>query len=370
MLHPIKPPNCIAELEKLISLQRKTLEFACTDALFRDADFEAAVGAEFVGWLNSLKHVGGKTSKTANRFIEEIRTFIKCSPAEKMQVLQDFLSDQEFYKRIEDPAFTFSLSPSKSDAHVKARDFLVEFYDFLGIGFPAILVGYATTAPAFKKEDVINGYKTTNPDIEYICPCCDSAFTDSANANEQGYTLEHYFPRSLYPSICLHPLNLIPMCSGCNSRKENIDPLNPSRLPLIHVSYQEVFHPVARPVIRYTDMDFHSRSTVPDAMDFISLTPPLYENSISAYKIMYQIPSRWETNWRRIDHQVGSYLRKAVKRLGVQTIDDRLFDDAIQEAITDLQSDIGQQHFCYPAMKWLNWARVNKFQELKQAFVS
>jgi hypothetical protein len=160
------------------------------------------------------------------------------------------------------------------------------------------------------------------------------------------------------------------MCSGCNARKKDIDPLNPSVTPLIRVAYEEVFHPVARPVRQHADLSFENRPSVPDEMKFVpSNPPPTYENSIAAYRILYQIPDRWETNWKRVDRQVSSYLQRALRRLNTPSIDQALFDTALQEAITEMEGDVGQNHLCYPAFKWLSWARAHKFQDLMQSFV-
>lgn len=370
MLHPINPPTCIPELEALIGLQQKMLDFAVANSTYSEAAFRAAVGDEFVNWLLSFKSPGVKTPKVINRFFQELHAYLHCPTPEKTQILQDFVTDQSYFQRISDGSFSFSLLPQKSDAHARAGECLGEFYEFLGMGFPAILVGHPAGSLPFRKESVINGCKANNPNIEYVCPCCDNAFTDSATANEQGYTLEHYFPKSLYPSICLHPLNLVPMCSGCNARKKDIDPLNPSVTPIIRIAYEEVFHPVARPVRRHADLNFHARPSVPDEMMFMaSNPPPTYVNSIVAYRILYQIPDRWEKAWLRVDWQVKNHIKRALGRIGTQPIDEKIFDAAIQEAITELDDELGQNHLCYPALKWLSWARTHKFQDLMQSFV-
>lgn len=44
------------------------------------------------------------------------------------------------------------------------------------------------------------------------CPICGS----SAGITE----LDHYLPKSKYPTLCVHPNNLIPICSACNDKKK------------------------------------------------------------------------------------------------------------------------------------------------------
>ena len=371
MLHPINPPSCVNELLALVDLQKKTLEFAEANSTYSDVSFKAFVPSEFVDWLIALRGSTNKGSrKIANRFTQEITDYIKCSQTDKKQILIDFILDQEYFSRIEDSSFMFSLLPAKSIAHEKAKDLLKEFYELLGEGYPSVLVGLPLNTGLFLKSSVVSGYVKNNPDVEYVCPCCDSVFTDSANANEKGYTLEHYFPKSLYPSICLHPLNLIPMCSGCNSRKGDIDPLEPSVSPAIQVPYAEIFHPISRPVRTLATLDFKPTTTLIGDMEFFAQNPPpSYEQSIKAYKIMYQIPDRWNVNWTRVDNRVSRCVKRAQQRTISTGIDDQKFDLILLEAIAELEDSFGKDHFSYPAAKWLAWARTNKFQELKNSFL-
>jgi hypothetical protein len=118
-------------------------------------------------------------------------------------------------------------------------------------------------------------------------------------------------------------------------------------------------------------LSFQARPNVPDEMKFVSSNPPpTYADSIAAYKVLYQIPDRWEKSLRRIDWQVKNHIKRALSRVGIQPIDENLFDAVIQEALVDLDEEVGQNHLCYPARKWLSWARVHKLQDLMQAFVT
>ena len=208
MLHPLNPPTCIDELLTLVNFQRKMLEFAEANPTYTDAALRVEVSNDFVDWILRLKSGTGRPQKIANRFIQELTEYAKCSLSEKRKVLQILNSDQNFYSQLMIQLLLFPLLPSKSQSHERAKKCLCEFYELLGIGYPPILAGNTVSSPLFNKESVVRAYKTSNPNIEFVCPCCDSAFTDSAAASEQGYTLEHYFPKSLYPSICMHPLKL------------------------------------------------------------------------------------------------------------------------------------------------------------------
>lgn len=58
-----------------------------------------------------------------------------------------------------------------------------------------------------------------------ICPYC-----KTAKANN----LDHFLPKSKYPSLSINPLNLLPICFKCNDDKDTIVG------PLIHVYYDNI----------------------------------------------------------------------------------------------------------------------------------
>jgi hypothetical protein len=373
MLHPINPPSCVNELLMLVDLQKKMLEFAEANCTYSDAAFKASVSNKFVDWLLDLKINGRKDAKkVATDFWNDLRQYIQCVVAEKSQVLADFTHDQDYYVQIDNPSFIFSLVPTKSTAHEIASKLLNKFYSLLSEGYPSELVGHAPGLQPFSKSSLVAGYVKSNPNIEYVCPCCDNAFTEVPRTIDgQGYTIEHYFPKSIYPSICVHPMNLIPMCEFCNKRKENIDPLNPLPLPIsFSMPYSEVFHPHSRPVRSLATLEFSTTATSSENMEFVAKNPPpMYKNSIEAYRIMYQIPERWNKNRARVDSRIALYIKRVQKRFSGAKIDDTTFDQILRETIAELEDSFGIDHLSYPAASWLTWARAHKFQDLKQAFL-
>lgn len=374
MLHPINPPSCIDEFWALVDLQKKMLEFAEANSVYTDAAFKAFVPSEFVDWVIDLRINGKKDSrKAATDFLKDLVDYVKFPLAEKSQVLADFVHDQDYFAQLDNPSFSFHFLPGNSSAHEKATGLLVKFYIFLGEGYPPELVGHPSGTAPFTKHDVIVGYKRTNPSLEYICPCCDNAFTDNPRTvGGQGYTIEHYFPKSLYPSLSLHPMNLIPMCNFCNDIKGNVDPLNPLPLPIIlSISYAEMFHPYSRPVRGLAKLEVITNPACSESMEFIAKNPPpTYKPSIDSYSIMYQIPDRWNKNRARVDGRITLYIKRVQKRFNGVTIDDKIFDQILQESIQELEEGFGIDHLSYPAAHWLAWARVNKFQDLKNSFLT
>lgn len=60
------------------------------------------------------------------------------------------------------------------------------------------------------------------------CAYCNSQYSISAISSEDGndittYEIDHYFPKSKYPFLCISFYNLIPSCGSCNRRKNDND---------------------------------------------------------------------------------------------------------------------------------------------------
>lgn len=52
-------------------------------------------------------------------------------------------------------------------------------------------------------------------------------------------TLDHYLPKTLYPTFAITPLNLVPCCSDCNKDKDTEDANSPEE-QLIHPYYDDI----------------------------------------------------------------------------------------------------------------------------------
>ena len=76
-----------------------------------------------------------------------------------------------------------------------------------------------------------------------VCPVCvgEILFTQGEGEND------HYFPRSKFPTLTLHPCNLLPICPNCNGpsfKHEKIPSRRPTRDP---VSCRPCFCPICAP---------------------------------------------------------------------------------------------------------------------------
>ncbi len=113
----------------------------------------------------------------------------------------------------------FSLeSDQLSDAAQKIlKDFFGYFYDVVLCTTHFHLNDLSS--PMYSIKELVKDYfKGKNKKIRRICPVC----LNTISNGETDEDVEHYFPRSKYPCLCLHPYNLYFCCSACNSRFKGV----------------------------------------------------------------------------------------------------------------------------------------------------
>lgn len=64
----------------------------------------------------------------------------------------------------------------------------------------------------------------------YTCPFC---------SHREATTLDHVYPKTIYPSLAIAPINLVPSCSECNNKKGTADPSTLEN-SLFHPYYDDI----------------------------------------------------------------------------------------------------------------------------------
>jgi hypothetical protein len=374
MLHPLKPVDrqCEDDLLALVDWQRKTLTYACTHDQFRSNTFRTFMGDAFADWFEESRTNGhDKQEKAFNKFQQELTALVKCVPTQKQTVLDDFEHDLDFYFRLDDPDFMFAFSPDISEAHNKAQVCLNAFYEFLTWEIPGALT---KSGHNFHRQDIVRSYLEQNPILLAVCPCCDNIWPEPTRTNNTSYTLEHFFHKEEHATICLHPYNLIPLCNACNSHRGNKEMLCPTGNADIAIS--QIFHPIERPAREYAQLEFRSRHLQPEKLFFVNSPKRIddWQAAIEAYQAIYDIPGRWQTNWKQVQNTANSAIRYAVQGLqsGSGSITQEQFEHILNTIVKTFMPDKGEQDYgCYqyPAGRWLTWAKENYLCDLYKAHV-
>ncbi len=246
MLHRIKSHGCEAVFEAILLFQRNILLFAFRSKTATPSidNFKKFFGGDCVDWLqtllwyprNSKNHRCGDPQPLYNALVRLIQ-YMQSSPKNTQQeILEAFDNDTSFHEHQNDADFQFLFSTLHADTQTTLRPLMERFYtDILNVGFEKILANRFgrdtfTTAFWFKNKTML------------ICPACDTLRpeekrerSDEGKETSKVYAqVDHFFPKSVYPFLSVHPYNLVPICSVCNEiYKRNKDPIdNHSAAPL------------------------------------------------------------------------------------------------------------------------------------------
>lgn len=101
--------------------------------------------------------------------------------------------------------------------------FLESFYDALGgAGIPGEMLGRDRN---YTRHDFLEAFSNENKNL-HVCAFCDEARIGTRRKGQLYADIDHFFPKSIYPHLSIHPYNLVPACHSCNSGvKGQTDPL-------------------------------------------------------------------------------------------------------------------------------------------------
>lgn len=226
MFLPVKRADCTDVLNRLMHAIQRILEYS-VQSLFQPLDFQALsdlVGPEFAPLFSYSK------------IRSAIEGIFQLSYLEKLEICNAFVNDAAFDQHINDNAYCLS---DLSEGGAKALKSLFDpLYDVVGNGFPP-----ASSTPQFSIRLLRHRYAAVNHRQGRVCPVCvgEILFTKGEGQND------HYFPRSKFPTLTLHPYNLLPTCPNCNgpSFKHEKSPVD--EIDVGPGELQTVFLPYLRP---------------------------------------------------------------------------------------------------------------------------
>lgn len=317
----------------------RLLGFAVTHSPIEMTDLQNEFGEDVVKWL----------VENDVRVLEKLKAFVngKLEP-ERRLAFEAFKHDRQFDQFLSDPSFRFQMNLSSKEA---LHAWLKQFYKQLtASGFhPLICKNHSSN---FQKNQWWELFSKENPN-QAMCVICDGMMTDKKS-------IEHYLPISLYPSLSIHPANLVPMCQTCNGGKQSYDPLDGRNIT-------EIFFPYRDTVSQVIDLEFFPVSIEREEITIkpIGAAPEL-NSQLSHYTNIYQIPKRWNDGFDDITMLAMGKLRDRVVILREEgvSIDREKFLAAIERTAKQLEKDWGTFPYGYPASKWLLWVKDHKFESL------
>ena len=353
MIHQVNPPKTAVELlGNIVNLQLYLLKLA---AMHSTVD-EALIQKEFPENLSS------DVAETA-KWIARKETWL--SNLNKFASYKDNKEKQKLVSEIEaDIALLYSPAPQMLKVVIRKdapkwrnglREFCLRFFelwrtDTKDPGFPACLFpAMLCPTPSFSRWDYLDRFQQANSEL-YLCAICDISIYRTQVGHRAFASIEHFFPKSYYPHLAIHPYNLVPICPFCNSEASDRDimalcdathgiseillPYSQSRVGFMQEAYIEIK--------QRSSSEPDDRAEIhPLEIKFRSAQGHNAERSLQIFNTIYKIEERWNNEldqigehvFRRIqqfllgDVQMGNHLSDCVylidKLKGLMAITER-----------------------------------------------
>jgi hypothetical protein len=229
VLLPLNEPTTSPALRFISGIAGWLLDYVASwpKSTFEKQDFHASLKQ------SGLWHLIGSRSAIAER----IPTLLTLSQYERNLLRDAFYNDIRFYECLDSPSYVFSFPSLPDSVQEIGKAFLLLFYERLAEdGFHDGTRRQRTFTVT--RTDIESGYRAANDEMQLICPACLGLLEPPAKKKRaenvfQKRSLvdcEHFFPKSLYPPLIIHPNNLVFVCQVCNKYHNNDDPTHLSPL--------------------------------------------------------------------------------------------------------------------------------------------
>jgi 5-methylcytosine-specific restriction endonuclease McrA len=350
MLHPVKPVTCLPEMDQILRFQRSVLElciYVSEGNKYQKSSFTHTLGQDAGEWFWGVCESSPKSWKL---YLEACIQAFKEFPDATAQVISTFDNDIQFQNHFLDSNYEF-MYPSLPEGYKNSLQPLLEqFYSYFdGTGFDQKIHGsdFKLTRSKFllSYEDI------TANGILYVCPICDAELSDENEENGVvDGDLDHFFPKSIFPMLSIHPYNLVPACITCNSRKHGKK--NPLILEKISSdgkktkkknSFLDIYYPQKGRSILELGQILVSRVYPQNNLTVeIDDTNDLPHARIETAQFIYKLPTRWKSRLTKrpnVLEKIVTRMRHCSKDRKSPNIADMLTDLATERDSTATSKD-------------------------------
>lgn len=288
---------------------------------------------KYADWFIELVRLSTKNSAP---FRNSVKEFLRLPKTRRREIAAAVRHDIGYNAFSSGDGFCFETQQLSPEARDLLKRFFLYFYE--------VVFHHQNAKGACKvvKSGLENEYFNANPAVEYACPIC---LNSCSNARRET-DLEHYFAKSIYPVLAIHPHNLYYSCPVCNSRYKGEK--NVLSQPTGDIS--EVFRPYRDTVREQTDIVV---DRIPQEKDRVILCPkdkgqPQVQRKIDNFERVFRVQERWTAELRRYYSELRSrYVGKAYTKEDLR----RKLEDYCEE-MQNL-SDIPQCHIEAIYAKWI-----------------
>lgn len=283
-----------------------------------------------------------RTPQTRTAFgvsVIALATKAAAAPAQAALVADAIAHDAQFHNQWNVAGNALQFPRLHQDWLDPIKDVSVPFYDWLGsMGFEA--VPFALTGGKIDRATVMKAFRSQS---HGVCGYCDGPLGELGSKSEAN-DCDHFFPKSQWPHLAVHPANLFSACQGCNSRwKLANTPMGNADASGLSDTYHPMLRPGATAIVVNAGVSIVSARQVQ-----INITDPGFSRRAETLVATLDLESRWTNSVNeKLDQGVSVLVAKAArdKGLGQQPTADSV-QELIESDIAWKRAQIGLEERC------------------------
>jgi len=356
MLYEIKSLVDDPRFDRLFKVQKALFEFVClTDNPLKDLE------QENLKELVKLKCSDEPTANWINRAsafreqLSKIVLYLEEHSDQRDLLLKAFKNDVNYHLQWDNPDYEFEFFALNVDLQTLITDLMTSLYDKLvdDKGFPKSTMQSTTH---FNRKHMVLQWEKLNQELN-VCPTCDGEKPTQIN-NVPLNDADHFFPKSIYPFLALHPINLVPICMECNRRvKLDRDPLKLNDKRSMQHTFRPYVDAVADTLVVecYRDQNNELKITFNDDTGAIS---PKLESMINTFLLNQRWTSKANEKAKVYRRIILGWKKKFARRQNIEE------EDAIREEMEYKLDELepGLEAFNIVKRSYINFALSNDLE--------
>ncbi len=365
MYHHLKRIDCAA-LNKLNQLVRVVLAFG----LEREtADPKDQVRTEFIEYCKNQGFPNaGAWLWRKNTISKPLYNLVQLPIAHKRGILPAYDADMDLDAAFQRGQFAyFSIPADNKPALQQVVKIMLSFYS--NILSEKVDAAVLNEPEDLTRQTVLQAFVVEQQNISMmVCPGCDGAPPEQEADGTIREDVDHFFPKSRYPFLTIHPLNLTPYCKHCNQDyKKAKDPLK-SKNGIPTIALGDIFHPYihsARNAVKISEVQVlvqRDRAAVPHVKITASSNDPHCTSRRNSLDHLLSLQTRWD------GALAAKQTTKSIKQLFVNLIreagrpfnpDEVWLLDKLPNIEKTIEDGIGESERHVSAHAYVQWMRTD-----------
>lgn len=360
MLHERRLPNSLAEdLERVYRAKLQLLDWLLRSpphALDDNSLLVQQFGQPLGEWLWERIY-WHKARTDFGHAIMALATKAQAIPDEALLVAEAIAHDAQFHSQWDVAGNDLRFPRMYSAWLDTVRNVAEPFYGWLaGMGFES--EPFSLTGGKLDRATLMKAFR---PQSHGVCGYCDGPLGELGTKSEAN-DCDHFFPKSQWPHLAIHPANLFSACQGCNSRwKLANTPMGSADASGLNDTY----HPMLRPGATAIVVNAAVASATMRQVE-IKITDPDFPRRAETLVETLDLESRWTNSVNeQLDQGVSVLVAKTAKDKGLgQQPTAESVQELIESDIAWKQAHIGLEERSLREIAVLKCMRDDLLQEV------